>query len=130
MTEAAVEQPFEEYFSCSICLNVVSLDMSECGKCSKLNCRTCINDWTKKQPNCPNCRNEYKPSEQPNLYVANRLKDFNFKCPKCGQSFMYRHQLRHENECSARRLQCPLCQLEDLPVKDVSTHLAEQCPKI
>ena len=107
---------------------VVSCDMVECGKCSKLNCRACIDDWTKKQPDCPNCRSEYKAKEQPNLYVANLLKDFQFKCTKCKETFAYRNQLRHENECSSRKLTCPMCTEGNISASEIVSHLAEQCP--
>ena len=104
MPEDAVQQPLDDYFICSICMMVVSCEMVECGQCSKLNCKTCISDWTRKHSDCPNCRCEYKAKENPNLYVMNLLRDFKFQCTRCKEPFAYRKQLKHINECSGRRL--------------------------
>jgi hypothetical protein len=89
MPEQAVNQPFEAFFTCSICLGVVSADMIECGQCNKLNCRACIEDWTKKQSNCPNCRADYTPSGKPNLFVLNTLREMQFKCAKCPSTYKF-----------------------------------------
>jgi hypothetical protein len=99
MPEQAVNQPFDSFFTCSICLSVVPPDMVECGQCDKLNCKSCIADWTHKQNNCPNCRAEFTPSGKPNRFVMNMLNEMTFNCNHCSGSFKYADHQKHVKAC-------------------------------
>ena len=56
--ENAVNQPFDQYFSCQFCLNVVD-DPQECRECNQLNCKSCLETWLGRNSTCPNCRKEW-----------------------------------------------------------------------
>lgn len=129
MPEQAVNQPFDEFFTCSICMGVVSTDMIECSQCNKLNCRACIEDWCKKQKNCPNCRADFTPQAKVNLYVVNLLKDFKFHCPKCNEVYKYTDHLKHWKSCPSTLYRCPVekCEIKDLAKKELLTHLRDEC---
>ena len=46
--EQAIIQPFDNFFTCMICINVISTEMVECSSCEKLCCKKCMSEWTKK----------------------------------------------------------------------------------
>lgn len=98
--EQAVNQPFDNFFACSICLQVVAPDMHECATCDKLNCKTCIDDWMKKQSNCPTCRADITPSGKPNRFVMNVLNEMVFACTKCPETYKYADRIKHLKNCS------------------------------
>lgn len=104
--EQCTTQPFDPFFTCSICLAVVTPDMIECGHCDKLNCKACIDDWKKKANNCPNCRADLTPSK-PNRFVVNTLNEFVFACSKCPKTFKYAEHAKHIKECNTT-LRCPI----------------------
>jgi len=96
----------DDHFVCSICLFIVS-EPKECHSCNKLNCSTCVFDWLKKSDDCPNCRTIYKGGRV-NQYVLNALKELDFKCTKCEESFKYKSIAEHKQKCDPTKLDCPL----------------------
>ena len=53
-TGAKVGAPVQDYYTCSICFNVV-WNVESCGGCEALFCGKCIGDWLNKNKNCPLC---------------------------------------------------------------------------
>ena len=105
--------------------------MVECGQCNKLNCKPCIQDWTKKANTCPNCRREFTPAGQPNRFVVNMLNEFKFACTKCPETYKYSDHKKHIQECSNMQLRCPLplCGTTGNQ-KTLLTHWHERCEQI
>ena len=106
--EQAVNQPLKPFFSCSICFNVVSLDLIECSQCHKINCALCLTKWTRNQNSCPNCRENYSPSIIANRFVVESLNELKFKCSKCPLAFEYSASPTHRNECEFYKPTCPI----------------------
>jgi hypothetical protein len=79
----------ENYFRCSICLEVVD-DPMQCGRCQKWNCSSCIKRWNKKSNTCPNCHTgPYKAAESLSMFALNQLNDTLFKCDLCSEVIKY-----------------------------------------
>lgn len=76
--------------------------MVECGECQKLNCKACIDKWTRLNKNCPNCRAVYKPSGKPNRFVTNTLSEITFNCAKCSEKFKYGDYNKHLRDCKGK----------------------------
>jgi hypothetical protein len=80
----AVVQPFESYFQCTICLNVLApsgseaMPVSMCEECEKLNCKGCIDKWHKKSQDCPNCRAKYRAATKISRFTLNSLQGLQF----------------------------------------------------
>jgi hypothetical protein len=90
-----------EYIRCSICQEVFnSPTRIECGHTY---CLTCISTWTKKQPNCPNCRsaistNSFSPDKIAQ-YIVNDLlvKCLRSNCKWVGKVEEFK---THQNKCT------------------------------
>lgn len=133
--EHAVVQPFETYFSCSICLNVVSPTLptdskltytmtnpSMCDECEKLNCQSCIDKWLITSQNCcPNCRAQYIPAAKIPRFTLQSLHNLQFSCQNCEQPFLYKDIRQHyTSECKAVVFkQCPLILCHQSDIKGV-----------
>ena len=58
-TDSKVGLPVQDFFTCSICINVV-WDVEPCNECEALFCGKCIGAWLKKHSNCPLCKAVFK----------------------------------------------------------------------
>lgn len=103
--------------------------MVECSQCNKLNCKACIEDWRKKQENCPNCRADFAPTPKPNLYVVNILKEMPFLCKNCPEQFKFGEHARHVKICAGSLFVCPACDEKDLTRDAIMAHWQNTCIK-
>ncbi len=117
-SEWATIQPFESYFTCGICLNVVKPNLpqspdqvnpSMCNICEKLTCQTCIEKWLKTSNDCPSCRQKYVAASRISRFTLNTLHSLEFVCGNCHKNFLYKDiQLHFTQECKSIILKtCP-----------------------
>ncbi len=64
--------------TCPICISLV-FNPVHCKKCTNLICKSCIDAWLLKSPNCPLCNEEFFPNEPVN-FVKNSLSQIKSKC--------------------------------------------------
>jgi hypothetical protein len=104
--------------------------MVECGDCHRLNCKPCIEDWTKKNNSCPNCRTIFKPAANPNLSAVEKLNQLTFACA-CTTTFKYSDHLNHYLKCPTQQFLCPLprCGITGNP-HFLLAHWNETCKQI
>ena len=69
-------------------------DIAKCGKCDKLLCAGCIEEYSKHSNECPLCRKRFvasKETKSANEFLGNIL----FKCKKCDQDYPYKERKEH-----------------------------------
>ena len=64
---------------CSICLDLVMTPV-ECGNCSKLFCKNCIENWLKTANECPN-KHPFVKKEELDEWIKKALGKIFLKCP-------------------------------------------------
>ena len=83
-SEWATIQPFESYFTCGICLNVVKPNLpqspdqvnpSMCNICEKLTCQTCIEKWLKTNNISPRTGEPIDSLTLPNINLKKLIQD-------------------------------------------------------
>ena len=100
--EDEVYNEFKDFVTCSLCLCILK-DPVMCMKCQNVFCRSCANDWAKKDDKCPNrCPN---PNYQKCRAKNEILSKFKFKCPSCGLILKYNDTKEHKSKCCAELLQ-------------------------
>ena len=119
-----------EYFTCTICLNVVEKP-KECQQCNQLCCESCLDEWTKRNQTCPNCRGNLNLGKQVNRFVIQSLNNTEFKCDTCPKTFKYEQRREHWATCGAV-FKCSIegCYLggENFPSMDeLKDHWKNQC---
>ena len=97
---------FQERHICLICREIPT-NIKACGKCFRLYCNECINDWYKTNPTCPNkCSND--PMTIKDLSPEDLAKEENvrFKCGNCCDEYFYHAE--YMKHISVSKL--PVCQ--------------------
>lgn len=92
----------DDYFDCVICQQVV-MNPKMCSTCNNVFCKSCINEWQKKKPNCPfKCNNngtivicDLNPS------IMNLYNDQDVKCSRnqCSEVVKLKELMTHEMNC-------------------------------
>ena len=58
--------------------------------------------YLEEKSDCPNCQEEYAPSERLNALISNLLAKSKFKCDLCPKEFIYNNRHTHFNMCLGR----------------------------
>ena len=88
---------FKDDIICPICTNIL-IEPQMCMNCQNTYCKRCIEDWSKKNNQCPNrCEN---PNYKRSLEKNNTLSKLKFKCQKCGEEISYNNIESHLTNCS------------------------------
>ena len=99
--ESVVQDEFYKIFKdsiiCPLCLDIL-IDPVMCMKCQNVYCKSCTNDWLKKDNKCPNRCNE--PNYQQCKGKMEILSKLKFKCKECHQIFKYNECEKHKEVCS------------------------------
>ena len=90
---------FKESVICPLCLNIL-IEPIICMKCQKVYCKKCVDNWRKKNVECPNKCNP--PDYQPCLVKKDILSILNFKCKGCGTQTNYYDAKKHHNICCSK----------------------------
>lgn len=107
-TDQATQQPFDDFFTCNVCLNVVHRPV-QCQSCENIHCEACIRQWTaSKKSVCPRCNKNYVKAPSVNRFVINTLDAKEFKCKGCDATFSYGAYGKHLQACPSALYQCPL----------------------
>ena len=88
---------FKDDVICPICSNIL-IEPHMCMNCQNTYCKKCIDEWSKKNNQCPNrCDN---PDYRRSLEKNNTLSKLKFKCEKCGEQFEYNNMESHLTNCN------------------------------
>ena len=84
---------------CEICLDLVMTPV-ECGNCSKLFCKLCIDEWLKNETECPN-KHIFVKKEELDEWIKKELGKIFLKCPYigCGSDYAYKYWTVHVKKC-------------------------------
>lgn len=114
-----------ESFICVICLNLV-LNPVFCEESDCVYCKNCIEAWSKKDANCPNCRKEFKPNTKVSRILKNMLLKIKLKClyTGCKEITEYEKYEYHLNKCDFAMYKCMVkgCDYKS-PKKEILDHL-------
>lgn len=92
----------DDYFDCVICQQVV-INPKMCGLCNNVFCKSCINEWQKKKPNCPFKCNSNGPVQIGDLpaSIMNLYNDLDVKCSRdeCDEVVKLKDLMTHEMNC-------------------------------
>jgi hypothetical protein len=87
---------FKESVICPICSSIL-INPLICMKCQKVFCERCINDWSKKEKDCPSkCK---EPKYQKCVGKKDILSKLTFKCKACGKIYNYDRAISHLKKC-------------------------------
>jgi hypothetical protein len=117
-------------FTCIICLNIV-INPKICSECDILICLKCIDDWQKRNINCPHCKKKFAEGRV-NRQIINTLSRFKIKCNYigCVEEIWYENIITHFNKCNylLKKYACVKCHKEiisNLLDEQIKTHYYE-----
>jgi len=79
---------------------------------------------------CPNCKSNFKSSEEINRFALNTLNEYNFECQECRLPYTYEKAREHLMQCLGRVFDCPLkCKYSHKfhNPANLAKHLEETC---
>ena len=94
--EDEIYTAFKDSIKCPLCLNIF-VDPVMCINCQNIYCKKCIEDWIKKNKQCPSrCIN---PNYQKSLVKSELLSKIKYKCNECGKKLNYDSVKNHKDVC-------------------------------
>lgn len=121
------EEEIKDY-SCAICTQIPNPNYCfEAVCCGRLFCKSCIEEWVKKNHNCPLCRGvletngpNLKDIKEKNKIIYRLLKNLQVKCPNdCGWKGTWDTLEKHSTECKLKKNFCKYknigCQFQGFP---------------
>lgn len=91
----SVSQPFNSYFECSVCNQVVDLNPVMCQSCEALFCSTCAPN---RENRCPGCQVGFEAVQKLPRFVKDKLESLEFECERCSQKYTYTNRIKHLKE--------------------------------
>lgn len=92
---------FKDSVSCPLCFSIL-INPIMCMNCQNVFCKSCINEWSKKDDKCPNrCAN---PNYKRSLGKNEILSKIKVKCENCGNPIQYDNVLRHYKSCCPEKI--------------------------
>ena len=86
--------------------------------------------YLEEQSDCPNCQEEYAPSERLNALISNLLAKSKFKCDLCPKEFIYNNRHTHFNTCLGRNAYACMAEGCDAKVprsENLDEHWEKEC---
>eukprot|EP01022_Parablepharisma_sp_SALTPOND_P027965 TRINITY_DN687_c0_g1_i2.p1 TRINITY_DN687_c0_g1~~TRINITY_DN687_c0_g1_i2.p1 ORF type:complete len:409 (+),score=4.97 TRINITY_DN687_c0_g1_i2:167-1228(+) len=132
-----VSKKMAELYICPICLNVPhpssAIEHKDCGK---IFCKSCIHEWSQKEPSCPNCNKQLESSSKVNLSLAlkNTMGMLEIKClnvpadsDECKWVDEWDRLAAHNDTCPYALVPCPNGCRKMILRKDFDHHLTNMC---
>ena len=91
---------FKDSITCPLCKNIL-IEPLMCVKCQNSFCKTCIDNYMKKNQSCPNKCDE--PDFQKCLTKNDILSKLKFKCKKCENDIYYDEVIKHQETCTSEK---------------------------